>query len=115
MEVGVDDILEFYVKKLIDVLKNPKDFPWNHALYMALGDPSLYMPVLVLDPDDVENPDDPDDDPVLAKVNGFKYALMMQDVEGVVVNAQSQKIEIDENDLMTAFLYYLRNDAYYVF
>lgn len=103
------------MQKLIFVLKNPGDFAWNFALYLPEEKWTLETPAMVLDPDDVDNPDDPDDDPQAAKDAGFKYALMMQDVDSIFANAKAQKGNLSDPEILSSFLYYVNNDAFIAF
>lgn len=97
---------------LIDVLKNPDQFDWRYALYLPTENWSLTTRALVLDPDDVDNPEDPDDDPILAKQAGFKYVLMMQDVDSILQNALAQNPSLPDDELLLAFNYFMNNDAF---
>ncbi|MCB2343283.1 DUF7716 domain-containing protein [Clostridium estertheticum] len=101
------------IVKLRDVLLNIKEFKWNDGLFVVRDEELvLNSRCAVLDPDDVE--DDADEEPRFAIDNNLKYALNMQDVRGVVMNAYEQKSSCTENDLLEAFLYYYSNDAFRV-
>lgn len=97
---------------LISVLKNPGKYPWNYALYLPKESWTPNTSAMVLDPDDIDNPEDPDDDPRAAKDAGFEYVLMMQDVDSISQNARLQKSSISEKDLFKAFTHYIKNDAF---
>ena len=96
---------------LAKVLLGVDDLPWEYALYIPASSPGWLpdMSVMVLDPDET---DDPDDDPDEAKDNGLKYALTISSVQDIVNNARSQKANVDMNVLIKALKYYYDNDAF---
>lgn len=97
-------------QRLLDVIKNIEEFPWNKALFLAGQYPwNEDTPCAILDPDDS---DDPDEDPEPARQQGLKYTLSVQDVQGVVENAKEQDPNVSLRRLLDAFNFYYRNDAY---
>jgi hypothetical protein len=104
--MGVD-VLQTLAKVLFGV----GDLSWDYALYIPASNPSWLpdMPVMVLDP---EESDDPDDDPDEAKKNNLKYALTISSVQDVVDNARAQDANADLNILIKALKYYYDNDAF---
>lgn len=102
--------------KLIEVLRAANQQRWDHALYLPHDRKkwALDTNALVLDPEDVENPDNPSDDPIIAKSNNYRYVLMIQDIQSIVENARMQKPASDQV-LYDAFMYYLEHDAFISF
>ena len=96
---------------LAKVLLKIEDLPWEYALYIPAADAtwSVDMKCMVLDP---EETDDPDDDPDIAKENGFKYALTISDVQDVVENTHAQKKHVDLKVLIDAIKFYYNNGAF---
>ena len=96
---------------LANMLSNIQQLPWEYALYIAtpeanwLGDTKC----MVLDP---EETDDPDDDPVAAKANGFKYVLTISEVQDIVENIHAQRKNAEVDMLIKALKYYYDNDAF---
>ena len=101
--------------KLIDVIQAPGNFNWRYALFLPQKKWQLDTQCLVLDPDDVDNPDDPDDNPRQAKDLGFDYVLMIQDIDSIYENAKSQKPGLTATELLDAFMFYYKNDAFITF
>ena len=88
----------------------------------------LYLPVsqewdldsqcAILESEEV--PPDLEDDPeagipVFAKKNGLKQVLPVATVQDIVSNARAQRPRLDIGDLLTAFLFYYKNDAFIAF
>ena len=94
------------------VLRNAADFPWNEALFMKKKRAwSLETPCLVWDPDDVE--DDNDDAlPLKAIALGMDYILGISAVQDIVSNLKQQKPNFSDLELLKAFVYYYKNDAF---
>ncbi len=102
------------IVKLRDVLLNLDDFERRDALFMVRNEEwGLNTKCAVLDPDDVE--DDADEEPRFAMDNNLKHVLNMRDIRGIVMNAYEQKSNCTGNDLLEAFLYYYKNDAFIEF
>lgn len=93
------------------VLLNIDNLPWEYALYIPSTSSNWLadMPVMVLDP---EETDDPDDDPDEAKKNGLKYALTISSVQDVVENIRMQNEKADLDLLIKALKYYYDNDSF---
>ena len=96
---------------LAAVLLGADDLPWEYALYIPALTPCWLkdMPVMVLDP---EETDDPDDDPDEACKNGLKYALTISCLQDVVENARAQDCSVNLDILIKALKYYYDNDAF---
>jgi hypothetical protein len=97
---------------LSELLQSPDDFPWNEAIYLPKDqDWSLSSPVALSSSDDcVEG-----EDPIIARNNGLAYALMMSDGQDIVANARAQKPDSTLDDLLKAFVFYYKNDAFITF
>lgn len=93
------------------VLSDTENLPWEYALYIPESSPSWQqdMPVIVLDPEETE---DPDDDPVQAKKNGLKYAMSISSLQDVIENARTQDPDTNFDTLAEALKYYYDNDAF---
>lgn len=96
---------------LAKVLLKIEDLPWEYALYIPAAGATWTedMKCMVLDP---EETDDPDDDPDVAKANGLKYALTISDVQDIIENANAQKKNVDQRELIEAIKYYYDNGAF---
>ncbi|MGQ7249539.1 DUF7716 domain-containing protein [Halomonas sp. V046] len=97
---------------LIDVLKNTENFDLDYALFLSARPWKTDTKALVLDPDDVGDPTDPDADPQEAKDLGMQYALMMQDIDDICENLKSQVSLPSDEDFLKAFNFYMENDAF---
>lgn len=97
------------ILKLSSILKNINNYPWNYGLYLKGGYPwnseSLGVILNI-------NELDPEDDPEFAKKNNMKYALNVQSVQDIVEGAISQKKNVSIEELIEAFNYYYKNDAF---
>jgi hypothetical protein len=99
-------------RTLREVFQRLDDLVWSDVVYLAPGLPTLESSVLVLDPNDVE----PDDSvPTLAKEAGFVSALAVVDIRDVRDNARELGKVPTMPELLEAFAYYLRNDAFTTF
>ena len=96
-------------RTLSSVLEQVESLPWDFALYLPKQPWGLETPALILDPDDCE---DDQEEPAEARARGFRYALGVQDVKGVVENARQQRPAIDTPGLLQAMQYYYDHDAY---
>lgn len=100
--------------KLRNVLLYSEKFEWSDALFLIRDNIwNLNSECIVIDPDDVEN--DVDEEPKFATENNMKYALSIQDIQGIVDNAYQQNPNCKETDLLQAFLYYYDHDAFITF
>lgn len=98
---------------LSQFLQSPDDFPWNEAIYLPKDKTwSLMSLIAVLNPDDV---DEGEEDPKIARDNGLTYALGVSAGQDIVANAREQKPDLTIDDLLHAFLYYYKNDAFISF
>lgn len=96
---------------LQEILTRALELPWDHHLYLKLGDISLQQEVFVLN-DNEENERDIDDEPLHATGSGFKYYLSMQDVQSVVENLQAQIGKPSPLQLLEALKHYHINDSF---
>lgn len=99
------------------ILAQVSELHWRHALYASerRGNLSLTTPAAVLDPNDVES-EDPEADPEFARQHGLRYLLMVQDLRGILGNAEDQLGRPPTQDeLLRALEYYLAHDAYPTF
>lgn len=86
--------------------------PWNYAVYLPPGTPTLDTNCIVLDPDDV----DPDQNiPEDAVDLGFEEGLGIADIRSIQENAQLQGRKPSADEMLRAFVYYLQNDAFIEF
>jgi hypothetical protein len=99
-------------QKLRDVFGQLANLPWNHVVYLPLGAPTLDTECVVLDPDDVA----PDQDvPEEVADLGFEEGLGIDDIRSIQENARLQGRKPSEDEMLQAFVYYLRNDAFIEF
>ena len=93
-----------------EVLQHAEGLPWRHALYLKQEDQwSVQTPAMVLDADEVE--EDTEQSKAVS-ASGFRYVLNIQEVQGIVANAISQRPSPTSSDLLAAFFFYVRNDAF---
>jgi hypothetical protein len=91
------------IQTLAEVLQQAEQVPWDHTLYLDPQRPwHANTRCVLLDPDDVEDPET-DDEPVFAQQHGFRYALTMRDIQGIVENAREQRAGVPIPDLIQAF------------
>jgi hypothetical protein len=57
--------------------------------------------------------DDNEEIPKVAAQNNYCYVLNIADIQDIVDNVKQQKPDCSEIDLFEAFLYYIKNDAFY--
>ena len=98
---------------LSQFLQSPDDFPWNEAIYLPKDKTwSLNSPIAVWNPDDF---DEGEEDPKIVRDNGLTYALGVSAGQDIVANAREQKTDLTMDDLLNAFLFYYKNDAFISF
>ena len=101
----------YNMHKLSYILENSNLFNWSDALFLPEDEVwNKETEGMVLDPDEVE--DDVVDLPKEAIDNNFMYVLSMQMIQSIVMNVKEQRVEVSEEDLVEAFLFYYDNDAY---
>lgn len=95
---------------LIDILSNSEKLPWNASLFLSGKHPFLSEnSAMVIDQDKDEDPEEREKR--LEEV-GYRYALSISTVQEIVNNLKLQ-IENPTNDqLIEAFNYYFKNDAF---
>lgn len=97
--------------KLKYVLTNIDTFQWTFSLYSDRSSPfSLETDCLVYDPNDVES--DEDELPKVVIELGLSDTLGIQDIQSIVENAKLQKPNASVGDLLSAFVFYMENDAF---
>ncbi len=95
------------VSTLGDVLVHASRYPADGQLFMDLGSPwSLLSKCIVV-------PRDGDRAP--AEMEGHEYAIGIDAVQQVAANAKAQLPSVSEEQLLTCFLFYYDNDAFYEF
>ncbi len=103
------------MRLLGQVLLNVDQLPWKHALFLEGERPwGENTQTMILDPDDVEDPNT-DDEPEVAKQHGLRYGLLVADVVDIVENARAQQPNVTMSELIQAFNYYYDNDAFIEF
>jgi hypothetical protein len=98
------------IETLAEALEDIDKRPWNHALFVEgacpwRGDSRC----AVLDPDES---DDAEEDPPFATEHGLTYVLTMADAQSVAKNVKQQMPSAGPRDLVRAFNFYVRNDAF---
>ena len=90
-----------------EVLKRAFDLPWEHALYLPFNEKwSLETRGCVLDPALA------DDEERISDSSGLDYVLSIQQIQSIIRNVSQQRSEVDDTELLAAFLYYYDNDAF---
>ena len=99
------------INTIENILQNIEHLQWHDALYFPKYDQSWKkdMPIMVLDPEDSE---DPDDDPLVVKENGFVYMLTVSSAQDVMRNLLSQHESADIEVKLKALKYYFDRNAY---
>jgi hypothetical protein len=96
-----------------NVLCRVAEFPWNEVLFLPKDrNWSLNSRCAVLDLDDLS---EDEDIPRFAADNGLVYAMTIQQLQDIVSNARQQQPDCSAEDLLQAFLYYHRYDAFIAF
>ena len=96
--------------ELLFVLKNIHKFNWFDALFLPEDEVwDKNTKGMVLDSDDVE---EGDDFPKEAQKRKLMYVLGIQEIQAIMQNANQQKQNLSEGELVEAFLFYYDNDAY---
>lgn len=94
------------------VLRHAYKFSWKHSLYLPyslswqLDTPSLIVDNNLMD-GDAKNPS--------ADGMQFERALSVQQVQDILDNALAQRPDANDQDMLSAFLYYYDNDAFIEF
>lgn len=96
---------------LRDVLRTPKSFDINLAIFANRGSLSLDSQCLLLDPDDVADVDDVPDE---ARAVGYDYVLSMDDVDSIISNLVAQVRAPADELRFEALRFYLTRDAFIV-
>jgi hypothetical protein len=99
--------------ELRNILLNPFEFNWEDSLFLSRSeDWTLSSKCYLFNLDDLE---DDEELPKFALENDFKYMFSIADVQDIVNNAQQQLIVCSEKNLLDAFYYYYKNDAFISF
>jgi len=100
------------MRALSDVLSAAESLPWDHALFLAADrNWTLDSVSMVLSTRDCGSEEVPEP----AAANGLIYALNVAQVQDIVCNARQQRPDCSTEDLLEAFLYYHKYDAFLVF
>lgn len=95
------------------ILNDPLSLSWTAFLYLpADGDWTLASEGAVLEDDLTLLPEELEELPRIAQDNGLVTALSVGDVQSIVANAWMQRPDATPDELLVAFLYYHRNDAF---
>jgi hypothetical protein len=98
------------VTTLSYVLEHAGELPWNEALFLPKSKNwALESRAAVWDADDCEEGEDV---PQIAASNDLVYVLGIGAVQDIVSNAKQQKPAVTLDDLMKAFVFYHKNDAF---
>lgn len=104
--------------KLGDVLSDPAKFG-SGWLFLARGiEWDVHSEALVLDTEEVapEHETDPDAGvPEAARMRQLTAILTIADVQDIVSNARQQRPHATQNELLDAFKFYVRRDAFIEF
>ncbi len=107
------------IKMLKDVLENVETQHQKGWLYLPLEKNwDLNSKCAILESDEVppELEDEPDAGvPEFAKQNGLKETLPISTVKDIVWNARAQKANVTLEELLRAFQYYYKHDAFIAF
>jgi hypothetical protein len=95
---------------LANVLLHIDEQDWTHELYVE-GAPPFQVRTRCLVLEEGEEPEQP---PELARRHGLRRALSVHQAQGVVHNARAQKPEVGAAELVAAFNYYFEHDAFLV-
>ncbi|QDU31654.1 hypothetical protein ETAA8_68140 [Anatilimnocola aggregata] len=94
---------------LSQFLQSPDDFPWNEAIYLPANKPwSLNSTLAVWSADDYEEGEEPD----IARTNCLRYALGVSSGQDIVANAKQQKPVLTLDELLDAFMFFYKHDAF---
>lgn len=94
--------------RLGDVFARLDSLPWDHFVYVSQGALTLDSPCLVIDSQHV-----PEDGlPKEAAMLGVSECLGVDDVASIRDNAQLQGRQPSEEEMLRAFVHYLKHDAF---
>ena len=94
--------------KLADVLNRSEKYPWNYALYLPFDEVwTKDTRSAVLDPNNITATTHS-----FIQKEGLKYALTIQTLQDIVINAREQIPAVSIEHLLDAFLHYYDNDAF---
>jgi hypothetical protein len=97
------------VLTLGEVLEIGEDLPFRHFLFLPLKVGwKATTPCGILDADEL---DDPDQHPI-ALERSLSSVIGTNEVQDIVVNARTQLPNATVDQLLTAFLFYIDNDAF---
>jgi hypothetical protein len=107
------------IETLSEVLATIDDRPQNAWVYLAKDEEwGLASKSAVMESEEVPAglEDEPDAGvPEFAKQNNLIQVLPVSVLQDVVANARAQRNRVAANDLLRAFLFYYRHDAFIVF
>lgn len=95
-----------------EVLVDPNKFSWADSLFLPENKNwNLGSPTAVMNLDDLED----EEIPQFALENNLIFVLNISNVQDIIENARQQRNDCSINDLLEAYLYYYRNDAFISF
>ena len=97
---------------LQDVLADPAAYAWGSALYGPRDNAWAADTVVIVH--DVDDVDEDTDLTTQVSAAGFDYVLDLQTVGSIVANARQQRPGATRRELLSAFQYYVRTDAFIV-
>lgn len=102
------------LQKLSEVLEKVAKLDYGYELYMAGDYPWSKDDICaVMDRNDPEQFEDPDDEePLFARRTSLKCVFIMHEVHSIVNNARQQESEVMIDELVDAFNYYYKHDAF---
>lgn len=90
-----------------DVLVHATKYPADGQLFMDLGSPWTLLSKCIVVPRD--------GDRATAESEGFEYGIGIDAVQQVAANAKAQLPSVSDEQLLTCFLFYYDNDAFFEF
>ena len=94
---------------LSDVLSQINELPWSEALYLpAHSRWSLNTRCVVANPDNLG-------EVIVHNGQQFRYALNIQQIKDIYLNASAQQPNLDLEKFFQAFIYYYQHDAFLTF
>lgn len=97
------------------LVEHMDEYDLNNAIYMEkdMNSWGIDAEIILADPDDFDDYDD-DDDPVEISNIGYRYVLLLPDLDDIISNLKDQKGMVTVQEIYEAFIFYYRNDAFIV-
>src|SRR4051794_9206667 len=103
----------YAVERLGDVLANAETSSSRDALFLPMDEAwTLDTPSIVTDLDAIN---DPASEAINADGRTYQYALGIDTLIDVIVNAREQAKNVSRDEILEAFLYYYDHDAFIAF